>query len=86
LGPPTLLEVAEKVVEARQAESTGAAAQPELSQKKPAAKKKPTAVEKHLQELSKLKNPQKKENYLSKLPPAMQVKMAEAMSLAEGGC
>ncbi|OLQ09540.1 hypothetical protein AK812_SmicGene6892 [Symbiodinium microadriaticum] len=85
LGPPTLLEVAEKVVEARQAESTGAAAQPELSQKKPAAKKKPTAVEKHLQELSKLKNPQKKENYLSKLPPAMQVKMAEAMSLAEGG-
>ncbi|CAE7437417.1 unnamed protein product [Symbiodinium microadriaticum] len=44
------LKCVRQVVEARQAESTGAAAQPELSQKKPAAKKKPTAVEKHLQE------------------------------------
>mmetsp|Transcript_51696 Transcript_51696/g.120640 ORF Transcript_51696/g.120640 Transcript_51696/m.120640 type:complete len:529 (-) Transcript_51696:215-1801(-) len=91
LGPPTLIEVAEKVAaEARQTESAGAgnSARAEPSQKKPAPKKgKPSpAVEKHLQELNKLKNEQKKETYLNKLPAAMRMKMAEAMSLAGAGC
>ncbi|CAJ1361183.1 unnamed protein product [Effrenium voratum] len=81
LGPATLLEVAQQVVAARQGDAEPA----DKPEAKP-AKKKQTAVMKHLEELNKLKNPQKKESYLNKLPVAMRTKMAEAMSLAGGGC
>jgi len=48
--------------------------------------RKQTAVEKHLEELSKIKNDKKKESYLNKMSLPMRIKVAEAMSLADAGC
>jgi len=47
---------------------------------------KQTAVLRHLEELDKLRQESKKATYLSKIPLAMRIKVAEAMSLSEAGC